>query len=299
MAKRQIQQAETNTHLGIISKPYIATLNIELLKVPRFNEKSHRGYQRELCEAWVNHLIEIWSDQLCGLLEVVHRPDDTFAVTDGGHRLECMIRKGYETVLCRVRDTDGSVEAEAWLFEHFNKQRKGMSPFNMMMAALKHKDPLAMSILDIVKKSNYRITSKRIGKDDQTTGVISAINKMYSLAKKNLVIFERIFPIAAGVHGGGRIDNRTLNGLFALEGYLQAVHDKGQIALESVADPDNMKKLIKMGADAFFDSIHKCEGPKSGNNVAHAQINALIYYLNRGRRDDKLIPYSPRGRAVI
>lgn len=295
MPKVKKQKPDTNTHPGIISEPYIATLDLTLLKVPRFNETTHRGYQRELSTPWVEHLKAIWSEQLCGLLEVVHRPDGTYGVPDGGHRLEVRSQLGYKTAICRVRDTDGSVEAEAWLFEHFNKQRKGVSPFNLMMAALKHNDPLAVAILNTVKAAGYRVTSKHIGKDDKSIGVVNAVSKMYALARKNLTLFERIFPVAAKLHNGSRIDNRTLNGLFSLERYLQTIYPKRHHKQESILDPANLKKLIKMGHENFFAKIHKWEGTMSGNNVAHAQINSLIDFLNVGRADDDLIPYDPRG----
>jgi hypothetical protein len=293
MPKIKKQKPDANTHPGITSEAYVIQLPLIGLKVLRYNEDTNRGYQRDLSETWVEDLLDMWSDQLCGVLEVVRRPDGTYVIVDGGHRAECMTRRGYTHAPCRVRNTNGSPETEAWLFEKLNKGRKSMSPFSLLMSARKYKEPLAMGILEAVKKAGYRVTAKRLRKDDQeTVGVINCVSKMCALAKNNMVLFERALLAAAQVTKKHKIDHRLLNGLFHTERHLIQLYETGVHKQESIIDEANIARLAKAGEAAFFEGLVFWTRSKGGNDVSKPQINSLVEMLNntQPKRRKNIIP---------
>jgi len=113
-------------------------------------------FQRPIQQSRVERYTKQFDPKLVGLLTVSHRPNGKYVILDGQHRWMVLVERSYTEALCEVLE-DLTFEQEAAIFHGRNLSRARLKPGDYFRARLAAKDPVAMSINEIVNKAGYRI----------------------------------------------------------------------------------------------------------------------------------------------
>lgn len=146
--------------------------------------------------------------RLCTPLVVSRRPDGTFAVIDGQHRLLAARLRGMDDLPCCVFQYD-SAEEEAKMFVAANRSRKAMNRLDDFHAALAAGDSEAHQVRQIVEDAGLTIArntasaSWKPGEIAFTASIASTLRKHgATVVKLALVNIAEAFPDQKVVHSG-------------------------------------------------------------------------------------------------
>ena len=160
------------------------------------------AYQRTASPEKVKEIAKNWSWVSCGSICVSERPDGTYAVYDGQHRvLAAMMRDDIVHLPCIVFKLD-DVADEARGFLGANVGRKPISTsakFNAMAVA---GDPVAMKVSRAITASGYKVGSSGAA----TPGVVSCIGAVIDMYRGDPdsadAIWAQVVTVAGGEHIG-------------------------------------------------------------------------------------------------
>jgi len=116
-------------------------------------------YQR-VCSTGRLGRMKPYSVDLALSIAVNKRPDGTYWVMDGGHRLELARTAGEELIFADVF-TFPSVELEALYFEVSNRNMKPPSALQRLKARIRGKDADALALERIVHEAGYELDERR------------------------------------------------------------------------------------------------------------------------------------------
>lgn len=143
------------------------------MEIPVDRIKIDLSYQREFAEKLVSTIVSKFDIDKYEPPTVNVRPDGTYFVVDGGHRLEAAKRLHMETVTCRVISIP--VENEAMYFLELNRQRRWVTPVQTFKAELKAGRPSAIEIARVLDARGLRVSKSHSPHTVTCTGTLHKI----------------------------------------------------------------------------------------------------------------------------
>lgn len=140
------------------------------------------NYQRAARENRVNRFAKNFDPIICGVLVVSQRPSGKLFIIDGNHRRNVLQKLGFNHWPAHVI-TGLSSAAEAEIYDKLNTERSNATSAERFKARLHYKDPVAVTIRDIVHACGYRIVLENYGRRDGRT--IHAVSTLDSIFRKS------------------------------------------------------------------------------------------------------------------
>lgn len=139
--------------------PKFADARMMILPVDSIN--TDYSYQRPLQTKKVMHYANDWDYFQSGSFHVVQRPDHTFWIVDGNHRLHAARKRGdVKDVRCLVIDSPG-IEWEAVTFNKLQIDKVRVTAIQRYTALVVGKDPLALRIKSVLDYYNIGVSPKK------------------------------------------------------------------------------------------------------------------------------------------
>jgi len=113
-------------------------------------------YQRQVNDHRVGKMVENWKPSLVGTLEVSKRPNGTYAVFDGQHRLSAIKALSLKKAPCIVHK-GLTVQDEADLFVRLQRDRRTATPVERFKAQVFSGDKFATDISDIITRCGFKV----------------------------------------------------------------------------------------------------------------------------------------------
>jgi hypothetical protein len=221
-------------------------------------------YQRERNDPRVLTLAREWSWVSCCAINVSERPDGTFWVLDGQHRvLAAQRRDDIEDLDCMVFEID-DLAKEAGAFVQTNVNRRPLYVYEKLNAMALSGDPTAMAVQELIKRSK-RIETKKSGPKN-----ICCHGSMLRCANINLSALQAIWPLVLELCEGNVVHHWIVEAFH----YLQ-VHIEG-----GVTSPRVRSRILSVGYDAIIQKISASSAlySKGGAKVWAQGVVAAVNY---------------------
>lgn len=227
------------------------------------------SYQRED----INHykILEIaraWSWVGCGAILVAARPDGTWFVFDGQHRvLAARKRADVSAMPCMVYECE-SIQQEAAAFLISNDGRKPVTALGKFKCLVKAEDETAMFVGEAISSHNLEIT-----KTATRPGQIKCVKRCQVMCALDRDAFEKSLSVAVDLCSHEcAINDDLLNGIFACHRKYGLLNDKRFV-----------RRLLDVGASSLLDSIRKTKGFRGTGGDQTVREGVLIA-VNKGLR---------------
>lgn len=170
-------------------------------------------YQRDIdSQSKIKKMAAEWDWTACGAIKVAQRPDGTYFVFDGQHRVAAaMLRPEITTLDCMVYRMEGAEdEAKAFL--------KSNTTSTAVRAAAKHRallaagDPVAIHVERLVAQSGRRLTTT--GSGPTTIACVAALRRCIEVDRDGVT---RIWPIVCDLARGHTLNDIIVQGLCYIE----------------------------------------------------------------------------------
>ncbi len=238
----------------------------------------HENYQRNLNDAKRKAIAAGWRWPACGTLSVVQRPDGSYWVFDGQHRLAAALtRSDIDTLPCLVfRGIPGGLSGEAEAFLNQNKLRKSLTGIECFKAQLTSGDPIAQEMLQLVAQSN------RVIADHSSPSTVQCVQALYRLLQTDPAATRSVWPIVVELSVGHPLYDRLLCTLAYIErnlrtegGDLVRLSESPALidSLRNAGVPELRKKMAAAGA--FY--------AKAGVKIWAQGILTVINHKRRNR----------------
>lgn len=242
-------------------------------RIPKDQLNIDHDYQRHhVSRKRITAMAKHWSWRACGCLKVGQRPDGTYWVEDGQHRvLAANLREDITTLPCIVFP-DSSKKKEAGAFIGGNVFRTPVKALEQFNARLVQQDPVAREIDEMVKYVGYEIAES----GTNTIQCVKALEREYmrdrDVAKQMLELHTAL------VADGGAIVSRLYRALCYLQRWLLSKDDT-----EDLSKMKNRRKLLAAGAHRLDE---ECENAKEFHDKTGPRIwaSGIVKILNHGRR---------------
>jgi hypothetical protein len=239
------------------------------MRIDKQDLNADHSYQRN--KVFVQKIRQIasqWSWAGCGCILVAMRPDGTFWVFDGQHRvLAAMTRSDIRELPCMVFEcVDVKQEAAGFLVS--NAERKPVSALDKFKALVMTGDQTAKIVSDVFDNLGIVIRC-----DPREARHLKCVSKCLQLAGKNPDVFEWALQSTVELCGDNPVHRDILDGLFWIE-------TKHGLCGTSRFD----KALSSASRSEILESISKFAGAegKRGEKVCGT---AILKVLNHGRRN--------------
>lgn len=137
--------------------------------------RDRRVNTRDINWDWVEaHSGEHFRPAALGTVSVSHRPDGSFIVLDGQHRLEVCKKSGRDDAKCEVFEGLSLVE-EAGLVVLLNAGRP-LKAVHMFLARVTERDPVAVHIKSIVERCSFEIGE---GANPMVLSCVQKLQRLY------------------------------------------------------------------------------------------------------------------------
>lgn len=227
------------------------------------------SYQRED----INHykILEIaraWSWVGCGAILVAARPDGTWFVFDGQHRVLAARKRSDVTMLpCMVYECE-SLEQEAAGFLITNDQRKPVTAIGKFKSLVTAKDEVAMQVRDAVLRHGLEIT-----KCASKPGQIKCIKRCQVMCSADKDAFEKALSVCVELCSHVcAVQDDLLNGIFACHRRHRLLDDRRFV-----------RRLLDIGPDVLIESIKKTKGFR-GTGGDQTVREGVLLAVNKGLR---------------
>lgn len=117
------------------------------------------SYQRDLSTHHVEEL-RPYDEWRAGAMQIGRRPDGSYAIIDGQHRIGSAERDGVEKVLCLIKDVE-AVETEAEEFDTANITQRRLVPLERYKALRRSGSPMATEMDEILARYDGHIGTER------------------------------------------------------------------------------------------------------------------------------------------
>lgn len=233
------------------------------------------AYQRDVVsEGKVTKIAAAWSWMACGTLVVVERPDGTFWVIDGGHRVRASFLRGDILELpCMVYRLD-SLSAEAQAFLVINTTRVSVDSYTKHRAAVLSGNEDSMEMEEMVAVCGYKV-SKSSGR-----GFFGALVALARMWKENRELARKVFCTCANeiAQDHEPITKDVMESIFRCQ-----VKVKG----EDILAGKYLTTLKLVGLEAIGNAIRR-EEVRIGKAGSLVGARAVLDLLNKGRGGKKL-----------
>lgn len=227
------------------------------------------SYQREdINHAKILEIARAWSWVGCGAILVAVRPDGTWFVFDGQHRvLAAKKRADVTTLPCMVYECD-SIQQEAAGFLITNDQRKPVTAIGKFKSLVIAEDAVAIHVQDAIAKHGLEV-SKCAAKPGQ----IKCIKRCQIICTVDKDSFDKAIAVAVDLcRDNCLIHDDLLNGLFVCHRRYRLLDDKRFL-----------KRLFDVGPDAIMDAIRKTHGYR-GTGGDQTVREGVLLAVNKGLR---------------
>lgn len=241
----------------------------EFMLLPKNELNVDHTYQRDAVVVQkVKQIASEWSWSGCGCISVAMRPDASFWVFDGQHRvLAAKKRSDIHELPCMVFLCE-DLEKEAKGFLNANAERKPVSALDKFKALVMTGDETAQVVFDIFRRLNIDVQVHAT-----TARQLKCVSKCLALARKDAKVFEWALKATVELCGDLPVHRDILDGLFWIEKKYQLCGTKQFAdALASACRTDILDSIAKYAA---------AEG-KRGEKVCGT---ATLKVLNRKRRN--------------
>lgn len=224
-----------------------------------------RYQRREVSSAKTLKIAREFDWKLFGTLAVVQRPNGSYYVYDGGHRLRASLKRSdIEEVPCLVFFVD-DVVVEAEVYERGNQDVTYLSAVDKYNSALFRGDPNAVRANQIIGKHGYRVA-----KSNEAYG-FQAIKILRDMIQKDDELAEKCFDLSVALaENGEQIPSSILRALFYLSNAVDGDIFSGkwrkkisQYSISSISHAIRQEKHImgmggaRIEAKAILDLLNK------------------------------------------
>lgn len=226
------------------------------------------SYQRSLSEKHSTKFISEWSWAACGTLSVALRPDASWHVFDGQHRLYAAKQLPWITKLPCMTFEMETVPNEAVNFLDVNSNRRPMRTTEKFRALAMAEDPIAKAVSDVIVGSG-----RHIGTGSGPLAV-ACVQRLMDVMKDDRDLFYRLWPV--------------WNELFSMEHKFSQDIITGTARLEKIASPGFSltdkrwrRRLREVGVDKLNRQIRESGQYRGGRNPA-ACAEGVAIAINHG-----------------
>jgi hypothetical protein len=222
-------------------------------------------YQRDLVENKVGEMVRAWSWMAFGCIIVVQRPDGSFFVSDGQHRLAGALRRSdITTVPCMVFQVL-AVEEEASGFLKSNAHRKPMTMQEKFKAMLVCNDATAVAVQQVLDSLGLAVN--RSGRPRSFNSLAWAVGA-YKRAPGSFDLAMRLAARICGDRHG--LPEPLCRGLFAL-----------QLKHGALNNDRFVRRVLHVGYSDLMDGAQRAAAYfKRGHDKAWSQ--GILDTLNHG-----------------
>lgn len=227
------------------------------------------SYQREDINHWkILEIARSWSWVGCGAIMVAVRPDGTWFVFDGQHRvLAARKRADISKLPCMVYECE-SLEQEAAGFLITNDQRKPVTAVGKFKSLVIARDDVAVTVRDAIERHGLEIT-----KCAAKPGQIKCVKRCQTICAIDSGAFEKALAVCVDMcRHVCAIHDDLLNGVFACHRKYSLLDDKRFV-----------KRLGDVGPEAILDSIRKTKGFR-GTGGDQTVREGVLLAVNKGLR---------------
>lgn len=161
----------------------------QFMEIDTVKLKIDMSYQRESSESLITRIIGRFDLNKFEPPTVNVRPDGSYYIVDGGHRVAAARRIGTPTLTCRVVHID--VDEEPGLFIDLNRSRRWVSPVQTFKAEVALGNPSSLEITRCLEDRGLRVASSH---SPQTVNCTGTLHKIYS--RRGTVGLCRVLDIA-------------------------------------------------------------------------------------------------------
>lgn len=207
-----------------------------------------RGYQRDLDDRIVNHIVGNYNPELMHPVDVVSRGNCKYYALDGQHRIAAHRALGLDKVYCRILPSRTESD-EARLFLGLNGdldgKRHAVAAFSKFRARLKANEPIALEIADVVKRAGLRLTPHKASHGVTAVQALEWVHTRHTNLERTLMILTMWQDGDAGAYDNGFI--RHVSGFLAV--HEDAVDSQTVSVLREVSTEELKKKIKATKAD--------------------------------------------------
>lgn len=241
------------------------------------------SYQRGLSDFHVEEL-RPYDEWRAGAMQIGERPNGSYAIIDGQHRIAAAERDGVSEVLCLVKEVE-EVESEAREFGVTNMTQKRLVPVERWKAARRAKDPSVLEIDTILSRHGTRIGDNRV------SGELLAVTKVLEIyTKYGAQHLDAVLDLMKQAFGELNSDTVNHQSLAAFDVFMRAhTEEQARSLVEKLAEPGRgMPWLV----------AHSGVYRASGLERARAFYLALVELYNTGKKSKRIEPATRGGNAT-
>lgn len=227
------------------------------------------SYQREdISHSKILEIARAWSWVGCGAILVAARPDGTWFVFDGQHRvLAARKRADVSTLPCMVYECD-SIQQEAAGFLISNDNRKPVTAFGKFNAAIGAQDEIAIHVRDALLRHGLEVA-----KHNTKPGQIKCIKRCQTMCSMDKEAFEKALAAAVYVCGNQcAIHEDILNGLYACHRRYKLLDDKRFV-----------RRAADVGPQVILEAVRRTHGYRGVGGDQTVREGVLLA-VNKGLR---------------
>lgn len=244
----------------------------EFAEIPKHQLVVDHRYQRSITPSRVAELVAKFNWPAFGALTVALRPDLTWVVMAGQHRLAAAMRIGWVDLLpCMVYEIDSlAEEANAFLA---SSDTHAVTPVAKFKARVLAGEPEALVAQDMVNSIGRTVA---VGAAPAT---LACIGQVLSCIRQDEAALRRIWPVLGELCTGQVISGEIIKALFFLE-----IHQKPGVSL---SQPPWRRKILDAGVVKLAARM-QASALNHGNKHARALAEGCGRLLNKGSRTRKL-----------
>lgn len=226
-------------------------------------------YQRNFIENKVKTLAANWSWVACGVIVVAKRPDGTYWVMDGQHRVVAAKRRADIMQLPCIVFSTADVKQEANGFLNANTGRKPVSSLDKFRASVAVEDETTVYVDALFKKLGITPSATTM-KPLSIKSVAWALKS----ARTDRAVFERVITVAAELCSDCPLYEIVLDALF----YIQSNSD------DLLNDKRFLERLKSLGVTRLVDGA-KRSAAYYAKGGARVWAIGMLEEINRGLRN--------------
>ncbi len=237
---------------------------MKFIKIKPSDTSVDHRFQRDLEMSRAEAMALAYDSTLFGVPVVSKRPDGSYFIIDGQHRIAANIKHGLGDVPVMMEVHEGlSEEEEAELFHRLNKTRKGVRALSQFKTRIFYKEPIAKDIEATLKRVGCKVTTS-----PQQNGVmaVTAIEAAYHKGT-----LERVMKALASWLDGdpSAFDGKLIS---AVSAFFMACTD---------ADPEHLASRLEYYAPKKLMALLRRESQITASSRAEAARLVLIDIYNR------------------
>lgn len=236
-------------------------------------------YSRSLDKTFVARIIKLWDRHKVGVIYLSLRPDGSYAIIDGRHRVTaCRQVEGENAVLPARVFIDLSVTQEAALWDAFNRYRRRPQQVDIFRARLVANDETAIKIEQAVESAELHLDLSGRQHGGNSIVAVAALEHAYQrVGEHGLIIVLKLLREAFADDERG-YQAPTIDGLSMIWARYGSIINRSRL----------IDVLRKVGATRLLTLAHEYRAIHLGMPVAGAWARVVVLQYNRGLRSHTL-----------